>query len=614
MDAILFNVDKNDSQFIDSSGKNLYYFLLNSKVNLLIGENNSGKSRLIKSLLKKTKGKTLQSRFISNKNNNSNFKNSVIHYRDAFNLSNSLTRKTEEEKELDKKDVFEQLLYCLDKSMFSNLYLNRFNDSLRWLYSKDLSHDDYVVYIPILRGNENFHVYLGSIEDISNISMNLIQRDSLEKYIDKNKTVYQNKVASVYNINPDVIYTSETLYDNITDILLGSELEREEIHLFEKFISDNFFDGNVFSINPNRKAKCLKVKIGEQPEYSIHNIGDGIKQLINILYPVFMNRNKEKIFFIEEPEINLHPGLQRRLIEILASDELGNNKFIITTHSNHIMDCINYIDDIDIFKFKKVGNKFVIDQMNEDLLPVLNELGVNSTSVMLANCSIWVEGVSDRIYLRKYLDLYFKSKGLENVYKENIHYCFVEYGGSNLIHWDFDRYDSEISEGDIKVKALTNNAFLICDNDNSSKSNKYGKKSKKAETKEKLSEILGDKFYELPVREIENLIKLEVLENMLEKDNNIEHGKLQRKKYIDKQSSFYTQDKLSNPTMHIGSFIDDTYICGKKYKAYGTSKTIKDKAVFSRKICDCINEYDDLTEEAKDLVQKVANFIIISNA
>ena len=53
---------------------------------------------------------------------------------------------------------------------------------------------------------------------------------------------------------------------------------------------------------------------------------------------MFIHRNEEMLFFIEEPELNLHPGLQRKLIEAMLSDEFSNHQFFLTTHSNHLLD------------------------------------------------------------------------------------------------------------------------------------------------------------------------------------------------------------------------------------------------------------------------------------
>ena len=74
----------------------------------------------------------------------------------------------------------------------------------------------------------------------------------------------------------------------------------------------------------------------------------------------------------------------------------------------------------------KDNNKFKVINSSPNDIDILNQLGVNNSSVFMANCTIWVEGISDKIYLNKYLKTYIESKGLKD-FKEGIDYSFVEY-------------------------------------------------------------------------------------------------------------------------------------------------------------------------------------------
>lgn len=167
-------------------------------------------------------------------------------------------------------------------------------------------------------------------------------------------------------------------------------------------------------------------------------MGDGIKQLITILYIIFTKRNSEAIFFIEEPEINLHPGYQRQFLQLIQNNKyFSKHQFFITTHSNHFIDnCINY-DNISIYKFnniEKKNNFFKVTNTTNNDIEILDILGVYNFYVFVSNCTIWVEGISDKILISKYLDIYIKNKG-ELSYKEDINYSFIEYDGNNIDHW-----------------------------------------------------------------------------------------------------------------------------------------------------------------------------------
>lgn len=594
-----------NNDFYDSQEEPIEYMKFSKKLNIFVGENNSGKSRLIKEMFSE-KNKTIIYDEINDKNNYTmTIKNMKM------NLGNFST--TEDKEFLEKMDKSPEL----DKILLLNKESKKRNKDLSsdFNYLEQLVNRLFVktskrcIYIPILRGNENFEYYFPPQDNLNSIQMNMPQRDAFDKYLNTAKTIYKNKVSNVYSIKNDIIYTSENLYDEITDILLGEEQKREKFHEFEKFISDNFYNGEHFSINPNRHKNCLYIKIGSNKEYEIHNMGDGIKQIITILYPIFKNKEEKMYFFIEEPEINLHPGFQRKLMEILLSNEFKNHKFFITSHSNHIMDIVNYYDDVELFKFQKKNKKIIMSPIKNDYLSLLNDLGVNASATMLSNCSIWVEGISDRIYLKKYLELYFKEKGIENKYKENIHYCFVEYSGSNITHWNFEQNDNTEK---INTKYLNHNSFLIVDNDDSKNTpKKDGSPCEKEIRKRKLEKELGECFYEYPKsREIENTIKLEILEKMLKKDNNL--ATLARKKYINNQEYMYKQELISKSNVHIAEFIENTYLNIKKYR-YGETKDLANKYSFSKSICEELNSYDDLTEEAKELTEKVVSFIEKNN-
>ena len=125
--------------------------------------------------------------------------------------------------------------------------------------------------------------------------------------------------------------------------------------------------------------------------------------------------------------------------------------------------------------------------------------------MFLSNCTIWVEGITDRLYFRHYLKLYFehlKEKDDSSIeFKEDFHYSFVEYGGLNITHWSF--LDNE--EHPINVDTLCGKLFLIADKDKN-----------KDERHKELEKKLGDRFYCLRCKRVENLLSKEVLLKVIE--------------------------------------------------------------------------------------------------
>lgn len=109
-------------------------------------------------------------------------------------------------------------------------------------------------------------------------------------------------------------------------------------------LSKTFFDEKEVALIPKVKDDVLTIKIGDEKERPIYNLGDGIQSIILITLPLFLYldiskvRNTNVLVFIEEPEIGLHPSLQRTLIETLLDKRFENFQFFFTTHSNHFLD------------------------------------------------------------------------------------------------------------------------------------------------------------------------------------------------------------------------------------------------------------------------------------
>lgn len=337
-------------------------------------------------------------------------------------------------------------------------------------------------YIPILRGMRP----LG---------------DSSDLYLERTLKDYFSKSQK----EPLRIVTGFDLYNLLARFLLGQPEERERIREYERILGNEFFGGMEITLIPQYGKDTVAVKIGADDQFSIYDLGDGLQQVIIITSATYLEQNPS-VFFIEEPEACLHPGLLRKLALFLLNHT--SHQYLATTHSNNLLDLAESIKDVVVHKVSKINGEdrpgFQIQECTRDR-ELLAELGVLASSVYLANSTIWVEGITDRLYLKafmkKYLeglsDLAFKVK-LEGLL-ENFHYAFVEYQGGTLGHWGFDDGDSTDR---LSASRLCAAAFLIADGDILGKGNR--------------SEILNDelkgRFHLLPSKEIENLLPLSVIE------------------------------------------------------------------------------------------------------
>ncbi|MBE1446076.1 ATP-dependent nuclease [Paenibacillus sp. OAS669] len=420
---------------------------------------------------------------------------------------------------------------------------------------------------------------------------------------------FYRTVNDYYNGNDkENVFTGLNLYDEIRDLLLGDLTEREIVADFQKFLGEVFFHGEEIALIPSKNSDVLKVKIGREKEEAIYNLGDGIQSLIILTFPLFLNRDKNMLVFIEEPELFLHPGLQRKLLETFM--EFDKNQYFISTHSNHFLDLSLDINKISIYSFnKQLDNtdhnnrekvpKFVIDNVSNENNSLLEMLGVKKSSVFLSNCTIWVEGITDRYYIRHYLDLYQKSLGhtYSNNFKEDLHFSFVEYSGGNITHWSFldDEEESEHDNDDIfrsmNVDKVCAKLFLVTDKDSD---NKF-------ERQEKLRSKLKERYYCLECKEIENLLSKEVLMEVIAEYEKTEANELQFKRK-------FSYENYKNK--YLGKFIDNIIVNKRRKANYGQgSGTINGKVKFCQIAIKHIQVFDDLTDEAKELTRRIYMFI-----
>lgn len=412
-------------------------------------------------------------------------------------------------------------------------------------------------------------------------------------YLERTKKDYFRE-----GFSPD-IFTGLDLYSHVRNLLLGDLDEREVVAKSQAFLSDAFFAGKDVALIPRRDKDVLYVKIGNENEFPVYDLGDGIQSIIVMTFPLFERAEDKLLVSIEEPEMYLHPGFQRVLINTLL--KFDNHQFFMTTHSNHFLDLTLDYEQISIYAFKKqlgdatervIHPKFEVENVSNENTQPLELLGVKNSSVFLSNCTIWVEGITDRRYLAHYLWLYMaylKQSGEEpTFYKEDLHYSFVEYSGGNITHWSFLG-----SEHSIQVERLCAKLFLISDKDG----------LKKVERQEILRETLGERYHCLESREIENLLAPHILKQTVE-----EYEGTVLDDFV------YTHEQYKD--LYLGRFIENKVLKGNRQRSGSymeQSGTVTQKVKFCERALSHVSSFDDLTNEAKALAAKVYEFIKANN-
>jgi len=306
-----------------------------------------------------------------------------------------------------------------------------------------------IIYIPVLRTSKT----------LAGISGDIFQ-DTIKQQMPK------------LNIKV-VIHTGLSLNDKILKSRNGTKEDFFNFLEFERFIGNTFFDGEDINIIAQFGGKEIKISLpGERPNVSFNDLGDGVSGIINLLYPIFTAYDDSWVF-IEEPENNLHPAFQNIFVKTLAENEFlkkKNLKIFINTHSNHIL-VNSYLspEDINVMVFSKRDQDTTsIASFSDDKKSTLDLLGVLNTSVLISNCLIWVEGITDRLYVKAFLKAYLDSlKNKDQVIREGLDYCFIEYGGSSIVHYDFNETGENTMSSDIEAFYSNNRILVLADHDNS---------------------------------------------------------------------------------------------------------------------------------------------------
>jgi len=244
---------------------------------------------------------------------------------------------------------------------------------------------------------------------------------------------------------------------------------RDISEIISRYFQKNYMNGFqiILDVRSNvDKSFFLKTKIYDpniQRKIDLSNVGSGLRALyvLSLLqaYQEIGDKNNT-IFLIEEPEIYLHPSMQKLMGNILLEIS-KENQLIFTTHSPLLL------RNFELEKTKKV----ILNEQQEsifeeaDLKDILNELGYSTEDIVEKNFVIIVEGKGDKRYLEEIISYYYnvdlnKIYFLEAVGCKNIEsYAtlrflgITEYGENFLVIRDSDSAEQE------KVKAKLLNCY-----------------------------------------------------------------------------------------------------------------------------------------------------------
>lgn len=300
--------------------------------------------------------------------------------------------------------------------------------------------------------------------------------------IKENQNVFR-RISAERNISPEPESQEEFVAE---DGRGASNLIRKIINYSgydESLIEHTLLNGLNTIMKPEIEFEEIKIQQIEQDKtmlwevflrekgysrYALSQSGSGLKTIVLVLLNLLVipetkqYKGKNITFGFEELENNLHPSLQRKLFDYIYNFSVKNDVYVfLTTHSHIAINAFYNKSDASIYHVTKDANGSSVKKIDNylDKIEILDDLDVRASDLLQSNGIIWVEGPSDRVYIKHWLKIFCNSK-----YEEGRDYQFMYYGGRLLSH-----YSTEEADDLINILTTNRHAAIVMDSDKKSR-------------------------------------------------------------------------------------------------------------------------------------------------
>jgi len=135
----------------------------------------------------------------------------------------------------------------------------------------------------------------------------------------------------------------EDFLDFLTNIEFGLSTEKvNEFAEIAKYIELYIQDDNKVDYKLNQlNGKDFFITVNKELNIDVHNASSSIKQLAPLILYLRYRAETNNFLIIDEPEMNLHPESQAKLLEVLGMLVNAGVNVLLTTHSPYFMSHLN---------------------------------------------------------------------------------------------------------------------------------------------------------------------------------------------------------------------------------------------------------------------------------